>query len=216
MLTLIDGLRRLGVEAYVITNRDKGKLQEELDNRNIEYACLPFWAGAVQEKYTKSIWFPLKRIKNCILQYYMAFNTIPYIKKWGIDIVHANSTIVTYGMILGNITGIPNVWHLREAIKNHFGYVFFQNDNKMERWVRNTSGVIAVSNYTRSQYENILRHADSYVIYDGTNIYAEKKEFEINDPIRIAYLGGLSKEKGLDDVYQLYLGMKKRKLHISS
>lgn len=211
LLTLIDGLKELGVEPFVIINKDKGVLQEELDNRSIEYACLPFWAGVIHEKYTKSICFPLKRVKNRILQYYMALLAIPYVKKWKIDIIHANSTLVTYGMILGRMMKIPNIWHLREAIKNQFGYVFFQSEKTMKIWAGNTSGVIAVSEYTKSQYGDILKHVDAYTIYDGTSIYAEKKEFELNDPVRITYLGGLSEAKGFDDVYQLYLGMKKRK-----
>ena len=211
LLTLIDGLKEFGVESYVITNRDKGELQKELDNRSVEYACLPFWAGVIQEKYTNALCFPLKRVKNRILQYYMALLATPYVKKWKIDIIHANSTLVTYGMILGRMTKIPNIWHLREAIKKHFGYVFFQSEKTMKIWAGNTSGVIAVSEYTKSQYESILKNVDVYTIYDGTSIFSEKKVYELSDPVRITYLGGLSEGKGFDDVYQLYLGMKNRK-----
>ena len=208
LLALVDGLKTYGINSYVLLANRKGELAEELEMRNVEYAVVPFWAGVINEKYTSSMLFPIKQIKNLLCQVYTAIIARPYVRKWNIDIIHANSTYVTYGCILSWLTGKQGIWHLREDIKGHFKSVFFQNKHMMDRFTKHVNCVIAVSEYIEKSYSEYLKNVPCEVIYDGARICAEKTKYDLHSPVKIVYLGGENVSKGWPDLYLLYQGMK--------
>lgn len=210
LLALIDGLDRYDVTSYVILPEKGGPLQEELEKRHVEYVRLPFESGIIETQIANRPLMDLKRVLGLVRQIRMALRAVPYVKKWKIDMIHGNSTYVTYGMLLGMITGKPNIWHLREDLEGQFNVTFFQKPFVMRFLADQASCIIAVSGYIKSIYEESLngKHTVFSVVYDGARNYAQKEDRVIHHPLRLLYGGGENENKGWPELYLLYKGMK--------
>ncbi len=199
LLNLIDGLKKekREINIYVLLPR-KGDLEYELTKRSIEYDFIPFCAGVISRDWTCSWKYPLKQIKNSFFQIYSALKICPFIKKWNINIIHANSTYVLCGTLAGKFMKIRSIWHLRENISGQFNAVFFPVPF-LVKWIFNkTDRIISVSKYISDIYSD---YNDKIItIYDGTHVHLQKDKFDIHGIVKILYTGALNTGKGIFDI----------------
>lgn len=211
LLTLINELSEFGVKAYVLLP-GKGSIEEKLREKKISYGYVPFRAGVISNEYIHSWKFPLKQIKNTIWQVYLAIIIKRYIKKWKIDIIHANSAYVLCGALAGKLTNTKTVWHLRENIGGHFEARFFPERFFVNWTFRNTDRIISVSEYIKEYYSKYDKQNKIMTVYDGTKVYSHKQDYRLHDPVRILYTGGLVVGKGVVDIKLLYEALLNKKI----
>lgn len=209
LLTLINELSKFGIKSYVLLPR-KGDIEKKLKENEILYDYVPFRAGVISKEYTYAWNFRLKQIKNTLWQVYTALKVKKYVKEWGIDIVHANSTYVLCGTLSGKLANIKTVWHLRENIEGYFKAQFFPVQLFIKWMFKKTDRIIAVSEYIERCYLGYDKQGKMIKIYDGTRIYSQKWNYKLHYPVRILYTGGLTIGKGIADINLLYNALKNK------
>lgn len=199
MLNLIQQYKNRGIRAYVILPENGGVLKEKLEELSIEYAQIrmPWWICVDEEGNRQGI---QKRIKNYLGNYRGALKISLWIRRWKIDVVHTNSTVVAAGMLAAEMTGCHHVWHLREDLSN-YGWKFSLHESRVRKWFARSARVIVISKACEKVYEKYLNPEKTVLIYDGAQI-ADRKESPILEEgvFHILYLGGMSLSKGYEDV----------------
>ena len=202
LLSLLDELKKNRVEVFVLLPH-RGELENELEKRKIKYDFIPFQAGVIEKKWKLKNYFYMKQLKNTLLQFYLAVKIYPFIRKWKIDIIHANSTYVLCGTLAGKLAHVKTIWHLREDISGQFDATFFPVPCFV-RWTFNHSDqIIAVSKYIENHYNQYNQIKNMITVYDGTQVYSMKENYGLHKPIRILYTGGLSRGKGIHEILTL-------------
>lgn len=199
MLELAAGLQKLGQEIFFFfpqgeTGEIKHRLKEELDRHGFRYAFLEYYASV----HTDSEREMSKRIARGRANLKCLAAMESYVKKWKVDIIHTNSLTHTVGALLGKKTGKPHVWHIREALKDHYGLVF---DSSLLYGfaIRETEQVICISDYIRKVHNKMLRGVQVSLLYDGleTDYYvidgAYRKDKDI---FRLLICGVINEGKG--------------------
>ena len=104
-LNLIDGLGDR-IESVVVLP-EKGKIEQELKNRNVVYDILTMNGIPT----TKS---EIKRPLRILRRFFNAFFVAYQVKKYKPDIIHTNSSVIAVGFFVSLFLGIPHIWHVRE------------------------------------------------------------------------------------------------------
>ena len=130
MLNLIRQDKNRGIRTYVILPETGEALKEKLEELSIEYARIrmPWWVCDEGEGNGRSL---QKRIKNYLGNYRGAFDICHWIRRWNIDVVHTNSTVVAAGVLAARMTGRRHVWHLREDLSN-YGWEFCLHESMVK------------------------------------------------------------------------------------
>lgn len=74
---------------------------------------------------------------------------VEHARRWAVDLVHVNSTVVGLGPALSAALRRPWVWHMREMIGAHYGFVPDGGLRGFTRRLRAADAVIAVSDAVR-------------------------------------------------------------------
>lgn len=124
LLQLVLELRDKGVNPLILGPRiPKGtaeSLKNHLQDNGIEYITVPFHLA----KGAPGIRLLLANVHNRLL----VSHTANILKKYKVDIIHSNSSVIDFGALLSKKLRIPHVWHLREfgnldyGIKPLFGH----------------------------------------------------------------------------------------------
>lgn len=170
MLDLAIGLQRLGQEIFFFFPQEESGegryiLKKELNRHGFTYIFLPY-CPSVHSNNKKEIGgriFRQKKNLKCLSQ------MKNYIREWKIDIIHTNSLTHTIGAVLSGQTDKPHVWHIREALKEHYGMVY--DSSLLYKYaLRKTAQVICISDYVRNVYKEILQSAHVITLYDGFDV----------------------------------------------
>ncbi len=209
MFSLIEGLRTLGVECYVLYPRGpEGVLGEELEKRGIPGQEVFFWSDAYDtrgETYRAS---KITCVRNKLAQMKTAGIIDAFVEKHRIDIVQANSSYVGVLPFLKQ-TSARTVWHLREDMKAQYDGTFYAGMTEMRKRFRRVDRVVLVSKYLEQVYQPYLEDADRCVIYDGVEVaeagLGDLKDHPIKeyDGLKILYGGGNNPSKGFADILLL-------------
>lgn len=116
-----------------------------------------------------------------------------------IDLIHTNNNRDIFGIMLSKIYHIPNITHLREFSRAHFGLKPIYR-NQISIMNRYSSKFIAISNVVMEDWiEYGLDERKIEVVYDGvdTKKYSMKTKFRTgNMPLRLIMCGAIYEEKG--------------------
>ena len=199
-LNLVMGLKGKGVEVHTIVPSE-GPLKDELTQKGFSVDVVPFkWA---YPRYFGNIKSIVKFVPRLIGGYFINNHAVKNIeavaKKYFVDIIHSNSSVIDVGFKAATNLKIPHITHNRE-----FGYkdctaVMWHIDNQLSK---PDSFSISITKCIKS-----FRHLDNCyhhrVIYNGmypasSAIFKEKKE-----PYFL-YVGALNRQKGLLDLIEGY------------
>jgi glycosyltransferase involved in cell wall biosynthesis len=133
------------------------------------------------------------------------------IEKEKINIVHTNTSVVLEGAVAAKLKGIPHVWHVHEFLNGHTDLVPVIPLSIVYKIMSYLSDkIIAVSNYTKSQFEP-LEDFDKYVVlYNGieennskiiNNIFKNKHDLDDNE-LNVVTIGLLTEAKGYDNLLE--------------
>lgn len=207
-LNLIKGLRAKGHEIIVVVP-EEGELYGELIKNHFYTIIINFkWA---YPRFYGNIRSAVKFIPNLFIQNrinrHAEQQLLELVKDIKPDIIHSNSSVIDIGFNVAKKSGTRHVCHHRE-----FGY----KDCTAVMWHLSKmlnhplSYHISITKCIASS-RNLLNDNKASVIYNGMYAAAEKKFCEEKENY-ILYVGGLYKQKGIEDLLHSYaLALKKHK-----
>ncbi|MCK9182908.1 MAG: glycosyltransferase family 4 protein [Fibrobacteraceae bacterium] len=197
LFEMIIGLRKFyNIEPVVITKK-KNALYEACLSHDIECYRLRFGMCAT---FSQSIWMLLLTF---LADHFNNRRSYWKIKKMinlsEIDLIHSNSSVISFGAFLAKRTGIPHVWHIREFGDADF-HIHYSIWNIAQYISANANRVIAVSDAVKEHWiqrglaeEKTVRIydglPDSFIPTDGTG--AEEKE-----ELKVIFCGRIEPAKG--------------------
>lgn len=167
MIDLAVGLQNLGQDIYFFipyqgTMESRHILRMKLEEYGFAYAFMRYVPSVHLSCEKGMAEKMLRREINAQCQIKMK----AYIAKWEIDIIHTNSLTHMIGASLSKQTHKPHVWHVREALKNHYDF-HYDSVVSYRHALRNAGKIICISEYVRKTHRKMLRDASVIVLRDG-------------------------------------------------
>lgn len=165
LVTLASELQDKGHNVTVVIPAVKGRVYDALKDKNIKVHLAFFGWRVISDD-----WNPIIQIGFKILYPFenlFAAHICRMIKKYNIDIVHSNSSVIDVGVKAAAKAGIPHVWHYREFQDfYHFHYIPSKR-KRMETLKRAKGEVIFISHELFRYYRDEILPDTGKVIYNG-------------------------------------------------
>jgi glycosyltransferase involved in cell wall biosynthesis len=172
MLSLIRYLKEKGVEVDVLVPGG-GAIEKELVTLDVKYYKFKFYDN-VYEQNNYFAW--CKGIFKFILNILILFKVRKNIKLKEYTLIHTNSSVTVFGIMLSKMLNIKHVWHVREFGEMDYNLSFFPTNSSFSFFARKSDGIISISKAIfTSRIKRIIRKGNkphSKIIYNG--IYDEK------------------------------------------
>lgn len=198
LLTLIEYLTNNDIECLVGIS-SKGRIAQELDNKNIAYFNFPFFTSVIsKDSRLKTLKATIKFISNIPALVFFLIKIIYFRPK----IIYSNSSITSLGYYLSAITSIKHIWHIREFgesdynLTQEFGVKYF-------KWkLSQADHIICVSKAVKNYFKLSEQSYSVSVIYNG--VFSEQL-FKLIDSsnvkrfrntTRLVIAGAISENKG--------------------
>lgn len=204
-LEMVSEIRKTN-EIFVLTPHKRGYIPNELDKMGIQHKNAHYYWWFVATPTNKI----LRLIKRSI--YWLAvksnlgeaYRIRKFVVTQKFDIIHTNSSVINFGGLLSQITGIPHVWHIREFAQEDFSLVPVISKKEIYNFINgNASSIIAISKAIYDKYTNFIEPSRLVLVYNGV----KQNKVEIKSRIRESYYsvnfliaGNICKEKGQEDV----------------
>jgi len=231
LLNLIDGLKKYNIEPFVVCP-SKGEITKILKEWEIPFAIFPFksWMSS-PIKISKKMPFTFIKLKYYIISALISLKIIQFrkliinlialpflirqIKRWNIDILYTNSSVIPIGALIAIILKKPHIWHIREFGKLDYQLYYDWGRKYFEKLLNKAEAIIAISKAVK---ENVLNNIQSkiYVIYNGVISEAEcnilkGRAFAFNVPSNytFAIVGFVHPNKGQEHAIRALALLKK-------
>ncbi len=215
LLGLLDELQKKH-KVYVVIPIKNGFLADELRKRGIGYFYVHsfWWMHAPASSPILS--FLKKSIYSVLLpnNYLCALRLKKIIKKYKIEIIHSNSSVINTGGILAKMTGLPHVWHVREFGQEDFGFFPMGSYKKIYAYISSHSHrVVAISEAIARKVADMIEPEKLQVVYNGVgeeHMYRKPEVRVTKENIRFLISGRISPEKGQEEAVRAMGALKKK------
>lgn len=195
LVALAKQLQQMGHTVYVVVLLRECPLAKELDKNGIKtiplffgwWMCPVYWNGFLKFAFKVLYW--LEWIAHKYLLY--------VVKKYEIDIIHSNSSVIDLGAKVAKTTGVKHIWHFREFGMPGLQLDYMKGRAKSVEYINQTTdGVIFISEVLRKYYSDIDCEEKVRVIYNGIGRgYLQKKKFTEKKEIIFVICGNLVENK---------------------
>ncbi|HOJ78857.1 MAG TPA: glycosyltransferase family 4 protein [Bacillota bacterium] len=195
LLNVIDGIKKKGVNPYVILPNTPGDLEVELKNRNIQYKKYFYrpWVRTVGRKR------PIREFVIKILNSFVSYCIARDIMRWNIDLVHTNSICTDVGVRAAIKEKRNHIFHIREFMEEDYNLEFF-NQKKAFRLINYSRRVIVISRALYDKFAKNIPKNKLSLIYNGLEVPTVFKEDHLlKETIRILLVGFISVQKGTQE-----------------
>ena len=179
----------------VLLIKKSGPIESKLQEEKIEYYMVPFR----QCINTKGKHDSLRGFKDYIRDRQTLERFISQHKKLCDEtvLVHTNSIISWFGVMLSQALHVPHIQHIREFGKEDFDMAFNFSNKLTARIFNKSSRIVCISDAVLNTYKNMFNPAKMVRIYNGVghSTVLERRRSS-SDKINILLVGRLSKEKG--------------------
>ncbi|MCI9623123.1 MAG: glycosyltransferase [Lachnospiraceae bacterium] len=171
-IDLACGLKRLGQEIYFFIPKEsrmdeRHALKNEMDKYGFQYIFLDYYPS-IHRKSEKG--FSEKMFRKEINERCLD-KMKGYVKKWEINIIHTNSLTHLIGADLSRQVNKPHVWHIREAIKEHYDFCYdWMIPYKYE--LLKSEQIVCISDFVKRTYRTMLFGSNVITLKDG--FYVER------------------------------------------
>lgn len=177
LLDLACGMKERGHHVIVIVPIRNCNVQKELEQHGI--AVFPvFFLWWEYPEYWK--WYMKIPFRIAYHMEYIAVKRIALIiRRYHIDVVHSNSSVIDVGMRAAVLENVRHVWHFREFGDLDYQLEFFMGKkNSLNMLNCSGSNVIYISERVRQHYLSYIDDTFTDVVYDGidTGYECEKKK----------------------------------------
>lgn len=200
LLELIDEMILNGDNVFVTVISKEGAFYEELTKREVKLIIVTyyFWLNK-RIRIRSKVKFLYENIINVI----NARKISKIIIKNKIDIIHSNTSVVNFGLLLSKYTGIPHILHVREFAESGLNFKYLLSRNKCLSFANKYSEKIIV--ISKALYDENIRNFSKdklTLIYDGISIRNLKKNAEdvkTLKPFKIMIVGDVALHKRTKD-----------------
>ncbi len=206
MVSSINGSNEISLRIVV---PDRGLICSQFDLMGIDYDVVRYKSELCTKGIgIKSKFFTfLKYINKSIVNSIALIKLSKIVKKYKINIVHSNSSIITIGEKLAFKESITHVWHLREYIDLDHGLDVFGGLNKYKRRVQKSKNIICIS-------QGIAKHFGvqnrALVLYNAVRKDPAKEDIKLKHNYFL-FCGSLVKNKGIEEAIQAFYSVLKFK-----
>lgn len=197
LLELIDEMLLMKQTIYVLIV-GRGKFYEELTKRDVKIIEKKYYVSMYRRVNWKSrVKCILRNIQNCIVAYQVSKE----IKKYNIDLIHTNTSVIYIGAMISKISGIPHIFHIRE-FDTAEDRKYPISPKSINKFIENNSvKIVTISKGLYMESVKKFNKDKVMTIYDGiSDIYKSKRSPSINrDEFNILILGYISLGKGQKD-----------------
>lgn len=200
---------------YVLTPHKDGYLPRKLTEMQIPHSNAHYfwWEIALpQNKVLAGVKLFAYKLLN-VWNHIEAIRMKRLLIRENIDIIHSNSSVIDFGALLSENTGIPHVWHLREFGED-FGLKKVVSSNRYQYELNNYAECfIAISKSLKNKFSNVIEENKIIQIYNGvdaTNSCIKESSHKRSKVIKFLIAGNYCKEKGQVDVIKAAIELKKQ------
>lgn len=161
LLDLMTALRDAhGVRPHVLLAAP-GPFTAVLESRSIPYAVVPWkpwvagqvYMGGLHHRFMQWLGHRQRRRERERINASALPALVQQCRQWQVDLVHVNSSVIGLGPALSNALQKPWVWHVRELIGLHYGFVPDGGARALATKLRTADAVIAVSDAVRRELQ---------------------------------------------------------------
>ncbi|MCB2298275.1 glycosyltransferase family 4 protein [Clostridium tagluense] len=200
LLELIDEMILKGNKVFVTVIAKEGAFYEEISKREVKLIIVTyyFWLNK-KIKIRSKVKFLYENIINII----NARKISRIIKENKIDLIHTNTSVLNFGLLLSKYTGIPHIFHVREFAERGLNFKYFLSKKKCLSFIYKYSEKIIV--ISKALYDENLKNFSKdklTLIYDGVSIRNSKKKSEnikTLKPFNIMIVGEVASHKRTKD-----------------
>ena len=179
----------------VLLLKKSGPIESKLQEEKIEYYIVPFR----QCINTKGKHDFLRGFKDYIRDTQTLAHFISQHKKLCDEtvLVHTNSIITWFGVMLSQALHVPHIQHIREFGREDFDMEFNFSNKLMARIFNKSSKIVCISDAVLNTYKKLFNSKKMVRIYNGVghSVTSENSKTSSNK-VYILLVGRLSKEKG--------------------
>lgn len=196
MIANILNLKEKGYNVLVVIP-STGKIIDVLKYYDIEYIVVKFY-DVINHKNRMRILYGLSKQ---VLHWLIALRVARLLYKKQINpiLVHSNSIISNFGIVLSNVLKVPHIQHIREMGAYDFNMTFDLGISCFAKECSKSAKIICISNAVYQYYKQYLPDEKMKIIYNGI---AEDEVDEVcssrnvNQRLEMILVGRLSEEKG--------------------
>ena len=197
LVVLADNLKKYGVNSFVALP-DRADGCGLLEERQIPYIklreCSYTQMISLKASVIEKIKMPFKdaKVKKA------AKKLAEYVRENQIDIIHENTSACYIGRYVAELTGVKQVWHIREFLEEDFGCTLW-NKKRAYRWFNEADKVLTISKAVYDKYAADIDNDKFVIVYDGVETaeyYCEQHEILQNENIKVLSVGRVCEGKG--------------------
>tara|TARA_B110000908_G_scaffold172446_1_gene239867 strand:+ start:5085 stop:6212 length:1128 start_codon:yes stop_codon:yes gene_type:complete len=181
-------------EPLVIVSKNGG-FCKELRKLDIPVFIIPFQGIVNYRRGYQPLRGILKLIFNliCVILFFVFCKLIRLSPK----VVHTNTVTTDFGWLLSKFFNIQHVFHIRESLKDQFGFDVELGDQYLHYMMSNSAKNIGISQYIRHTYERKFKNLHIELLYNCVELrYDREKPTKIDtNIINIALVGRLDVDK---------------------
>jgi glycosyltransferase involved in cell wall biosynthesis len=217
LLDLIDGLLKKGVACTVLLP-EKGPLVDDLEDRKVPYAILPYRWWGNRWGFASSV---EKRALRSLFNLFMALPVAFRLSRWRVDVISTNTVAIPVGALASLLLRKPHIWQIHEFVGMVSGLSLDLGVSWALQIISALSDVVIVnSRAVYTEYARYIRREQLRVIYPSCNEWNGAEGavpadgpslFQLGHPLKLVIVGGASERKGqLDAVRALQELTRKR------
>lgn len=183
------------VRPIVIVRNNKAK--PFFESKGIKTITVKYPVDITDKQGINKIINFLPRLCRDIISYTTAIIKLHAIsRKYKIDLIHSNNSIVTVGYYLSLFERKPHVWHIREFIDLDFHWSPFIGWNRLKRCIKRSAAIICVSKALKEHFE-LENCINAFQLYNA--VRSKKECCLIKDKGHYFLMcGNISSTKGAD------------------
>lgn len=197
LIDLAEGLNQLGINPFLIAPCT-GQITEYFKEKKWNYFVHPIANFLVSTDITKAS--TLERIKKTI-------DSVPAIsnqlKRWSIDIVYTNSSVIDIGLICAKAISKPHIWHIREFGDLDYGLKPDIGRHLSEQLLYSSDALIFISKKLKDHILPVTEHKNINIIYNGVvsknliiDFSKQTKKKSSSNICKFSIIGRVTQSKG--------------------
>ncbi|SDX31396.1 glycosyltransferase family 4 protein [Paenibacillus sp. PDC88] len=189
-----------------------GTLDSELKKRDINFRSAYYFYDNVN--------FPINILKKLVfklLRKKELKRIANFITHENIEIIHTNSSVVSFGSDLAEMTNKPHFWHIRENAESMFGFTREDLIEYSNNIITKSDKIIFISGNLKEDFFNLnskfkLFSEKIEVIYNGIPLYEVNLTKSKDKIFNIFCFGTVYEIKGQEDLIELAKMMRDEKI----
>lgn len=193
LITILERLKKEKSYEILCLLPKEGQISEYLKKIDINYIINPYkW---IMLKKNNKIWY-LKKILFCILNKYFYYKSYLKLKKYKIDLIYTNTSVIGIGFYLSKKINCKHIFHIREFGKEDHLIEYMYSKQKIKSLLEEKRvEIIVISKALKEKYKKIIPQKNINVIYNGVENTFLKKNYKPLHKKIFLIIGSLNKGK---------------------